>query len=278
MLGHFAAIRGAVHDVVLRTFTHLPCLNFIAKTTQYTPCLVFELIHFIRHTGCGRRFGLFIYGSSRIRFCSQSINRLFTQHHVAAIACDFAIKARLSFDEIRDTLIFAAADLTIFLVGIEPSESVALEQHFDGGRLLRYRADINAGLVAKKFFDLANAFASSFLMPSSSVLNQSMAGAGVERILAARSFWKVSAMAMTHRLNELHLLSDWQYRSTCITLSERGYRRSEPGGIVPETSQLLRKVLYGAGARLRVRDVAAELDVEPAEVREYVRHLVPLSA
>ena len=47
---------------------------------------------------------------------------------------------------------------------------------------------------------------------------------------------------------------------------------------MPETSQLLRKVLYGAGARLRVRDVAAELDVEPAEVREYVRHLVPLSA
>ena len=124
----------------------------------------------------------------------------------------------------------------------------------------------------------ANAFASSFLMPQDAVLNQTMASAGVDRILVARSFWKVSAMAMTHRLHELHLLTDWQYRSTCITLSERGYRRSEPGGTVRETSQLLRKVMYGPVARLKIRAAAAALDVEPADVREYVRHLVPLSA
>ncbi|MEP6814043.1 MAG: hypothetical protein ABI873_00680, partial [Marmoricola sp.] len=98
---------------------------------------------------------------------------------------------------------------------------------------------------------------SSFLMPSGAVLGQSMTGAGVERILAAPSVWKVSAMAMTHRLHELHLLSDWQYRSTCIMLSEHGYRRSEPGGTVPETSQLLRKVLYGSDAHMKVRDAAA---------------------
>ena len=158
----------------------------------------------------------------------------------------------------------------------------AERQRFDAAHELGHlvlHSDVDMEINTSKDREAqANAFASSFLMPSSAVLNQSMAGAGVERILAARSFWKVSAMAMTHRLNELHLLSDWQYRSTCITLSERGYRRSEPGGIVPETFQLLRKVLYGAGARLRVRDLAAELDVEPAEVREYVRHLVPLSA
>jgi Zn-dependent peptidase ImmA (M78 family) len=124
----------------------------------------------------------------------------------------------------------------------------------------------------------ANAFASAFLMPSGAVLNQSMASASVERILAGRSFWKVSAMALTHRLHELYLLSDWQYRSTCITLSERGYRTTEPGGIVPETSQLLRKVMYGTEARLKLRDAAAALDIEPDEIREFVRHLVPLSA
>lgn len=124
----------------------------------------------------------------------------------------------------------------------------------------------------------ANAFAANFLMPQSAVLSQAMSGASVERILKARSFWKVSAMAMTHRLHELHLLSDWQYRSTCITLSERGYRSREPGGIVPETSQLLRKVMYGTGARLSARDAASVLDLHAAEIREYVRHLVPVSA
>lgn len=124
----------------------------------------------------------------------------------------------------------------------------------------------------------ANAFASSFLMPRDAVLDHSMASASVDRILVARSFWKVSAMAMTHRLHELRLLSDWQYRSTCITLSERGYRSSEPGGIVRETSQLLRKVMYGPGSRIKVRLAAMALDVEAADVRNYIRHLVPLSA
>lgn len=124
----------------------------------------------------------------------------------------------------------------------------------------------------------ANEFASHFLMPAGAVRGQLMSGAGLDRILAARSHWKVSAMAMTHRLRELHLLSDWQYRSACISLSERGFRRNEPGGITPETSQLLRKVMYGSDARVSVRRAATELELNPAEVREYVRHLVPVSA
>ena len=41
----------------------------------------------------------------------------------------------------------------------------------------------------------ANRFAAAFLIPRSSVLAQSMSSAGLERILAARSYWKVSAMA-----------------------------------------------------------------------------------
>lgn len=123
----------------------------------------------------------------------------------------------------------------------------------------------------------ANAFASSFLMPRSAVITQHMSGASVERILVARSFWRVSAMAMTHRLHELGLLSDWQYRSACITLAERGYRRTEPGGIVPETSQLLRKVMFGRDARVTVSEAAEVLRLPVSEIREYVRHLVPVS-
>lgn len=124
----------------------------------------------------------------------------------------------------------------------------------------------------------ANQFAANFLMPTSAVRQQLMSGASVERILTARRYWKVSAMAMTHRLKELHLLSDWQYRSTCITLSERGFRREEPGGVAPETSQLLRKVLYGSPARISFKAAAAELDLSPNEIRSYARDLVPMGA
>lgn len=124
----------------------------------------------------------------------------------------------------------------------------------------------------------AQEFASAFLMPATSVLSQAMAGATIERILAARSYWKVSAMALTHRLHELDLLSDWQYRTTCITLSELGYRSTEPNGQVPELSQILRKVLYEGDVKFKLRDAAAALDLDPDEVRNYMRRLVPLSA
>ena len=59
---------------------------------------------------------------------------------------------------------------------------------------------------------------------------------------------------------------------------EARYNNREPGGIVAETSQLLRKVMFGAGARITAKEAAAALDLRPAEVRAYVRHLVPVSA
>lgn len=124
----------------------------------------------------------------------------------------------------------------------------------------------------------ANQFAAAFLMPKSALYAQSMSGASLDRILAARSYWRVSAMAMAHRLHQLHLLIDWQYRTTCVILSDQGYRSSEPGGIVPESSQLLRKVMFGSANRLSLREAAEQLDLYQLDVREYVRDLVPVAA
>lgn len=124
----------------------------------------------------------------------------------------------------------------------------------------------------------ANRFAAAFLMPADGVLAQSMRDATLDRILAARSSWKVSAMAMTHRLHELGLLTEWAYRSTCVTLAQQGYRSGEPGGIVPETSQILRKVLFNSGLKSSTHDVANELDVVPAELRSHIAGLVPTLA
>lgn len=123
----------------------------------------------------------------------------------------------------------------------------------------------------------ANHFAAAFLMPRSAIATQAMAGASVGRILAARRFWAVSAMAMTHRLHELGLLTDWQYRSTCMQLSDQGYRSAEPDGIVPETSQLLRKVLFGVD-RLNLAEAADELAVDYRDLTAMLSGLVPVAA
>lgn len=77
----------------------------------------------------------------------------------------------------------------------------------------------------------ANDFASAFLMPPASLLGHMPAGARVDQILQGERIWKVSAMALTYRMHDLNLLTDWQYRSTCAELSARGYRSDEPQGL-----------------------------------------------
>ncbi|NHA70070.1 ImmA/IrrE family metallo-endopeptidase [Phycicoccus sp. CMS6Z-2] len=166
----------------------------------------------------------------------------------------------------------------VFLNTAKSAERQRFDAAHELGHLVLHGEDEMEPSTSKVREAEANAFAANFLMPRSAVLTHSMRGAGLERILVARSFWKVSAMAMTHRLHELELLTPWQYRSMCISLSDQGYRTTEPGGIVPETSQLLRKVMYGRAARLTIKDAASDLNLDARDVREFVHNLVPISA
>ncbi|GCD34510.1 hypothetical protein OEIGOIKO_02244 [Streptomyces chrestomyceticus JCM 4735] len=116
----------------------------------------------------------------------------------------------------------------------------------------------------------ANDFASAFLMPAASVLGHMPAGARVDQVLEGKRIWKVSAMALTYRMHDLGLLTDWQYRSTCAELSARGYRTDEPQGLKKrETSQILTKVFQGLWSKgIRPGDVADQLGVRAEEVAE----------
>jgi Zn-dependent peptidase ImmA (M78 family)/DNA-binding XRE family transcriptional regulator len=89
----------------------------------------------------------------------------------------------------------------------------------------------------------ANRFASAFLMPANDVKARVPHAASISVILKAKARWRVSAMAMAYRLSQLGLISEWQYKSTCVELGRRGYRSSEPDGIDRETSIVWRKVL-----------------------------------
>lgn len=118
----------------------------------------------------------------------------------------------------------------------------------------------------------ANDFASAFLMPTASVLGHMPAGSRVDQILQGKRIWKVSAMALTYRMHDLGLLTDWQYRSTCAELSARGYRTDEPEGLKKrETSQVLDKVFRGLRSKgVRPGDVAEEVGVTTEEMKAMV--------
>lgn len=125
--------------------------------------------------------------------------------------------------------------------------------------------------------DEANLFAAAFLMPRSSVVAARLAHANATTIRAAKLRWKVSAMALTHRLHEVHLTTDWEYRQACVQLSRMGYRSRELDGIQRESSQVLAKVLqavredFGSTAKL-----ARDLNIHPEELNEHVFGLTPV--
>ncbi|MFD5485768.1 hypothetical protein ACFWIV_09975 [Streptomyces virginiae] len=77
-------------------------------------------------------------------------------------------------------------------------------------------------------------------------------------------------MALTYRMHDLGLLTDWQYRSACTELSQRGYRKAEPEGMKKrETSQVLTKVFQGLRSTgMKPAAVAAELGLTPDEMNK----------
>lgn len=122
----------------------------------------------------------------------------------------------------------------------------------------------------------ANRFAAAFLMPASSVIAAGLANATAEKIIAAKSQWSVSAMALTHRLHELGLITEWGYRTACVNLSRLGYRTGEPGGIPRETSQLLAKVLRAVrDDGITPAQIADDLAISLAELNTHLFGLVP---
>lgn len=118
----------------------------------------------------------------------------------------------------------------------------------------------------------ANDFASAFLMPRDSVLSAGLFGSNVDQVIRAKGKWQVAAMALAHRLNSLGLVTEWGYRSLCVELSKRGFRRSEPGSqLRHEGSQVLGKVMSSLrGDGFTTRRVAAEMCLPTSEFASYL--------
>lgn len=91
----------------------------------------------------------------------------------------------------------------------------------------------------------ANEFASAFLMPELSVRQHfGESSPTTDQVIRSKLKWCVAALALTYRLHELEILSDWNYRQMLLRLGSLGYGTGEPEGINQrESSAILRKVL-----------------------------------
>jgi Zn-dependent peptidase ImmA (M78 family)/DNA-binding XRE family transcriptional regulator len=125
----------------------------------------------------------------------------------------------------------------------------------------------------------ANQFASAFLMPLNDIKAQIRRPVTVTTILNAKKRWRVSAMALAYRLHAIGHLSEWQYKSICIELTRRGFRKGEPGGIEREVSAVWQKVLTQLWAERTTKDeIAASLNVPLDELEGLIWGLTGITA
>ncbi len=160
----------------------------------------------------------------------------------------------------------------IFINTMKSAEHSRMDAAHELGHLVLHWREGVRGRAAEHEADL---FGSIFLMPSDSVRAEAPRGGKLQDILQSKKYWNVSATALTYRMKQVGLLSDWQYRSLFVDLSQRGYRRMEPDGSQPETSQLLAKV-FGALREegISKSQIAAELEIAVSELEKMIFGLV----
>jgi Zn-dependent peptidase ImmA (M78 family)/DNA-binding XRE family transcriptional regulator len=121
----------------------------------------------------------------------------------------------------------------------------------------------------------ADRFGSAFLMPAPSVFSVVPRNPSLGTLLELKASWSVSVAALAHRIYSLGMITEWHYRTLCIEIAKRGYRKTEPNPIPRETSQLLEKVFAAIREDgLTKADVARDLHVHLSDIQALVFGLV----
>lgn len=128
----------------------------------------------------------------------------------------------------------------IFVNIDKSSERVRFDLAHELAHLVLHR---HATVVGRDAENEADLFASSFLMPRASMLAFNPLVKTFGGLVEFKVQWGVSLAALCFRLHKLDLISDWQYRSICISMAKKGYNKSEPYGIAMETSQVVDKIV-----------------------------------
>lgn len=117
----------------------------------------------------------------------------------------------------------------------------------------------------------ADTFAGAFLMPEFDLLKRIPRAAGLMDLIRAKKRPGVSLAALVYRLNEIGVITPWQYRTLFRELSRRGFRKKEPNPMEREGSLLLAKIFESLRAQgIRLRSVAAELGWTRDYLQEYL--------
>ena len=152
----------------------------------------------------------------------------------------------------------------VFLNTFKSAESSRFDAAHELGHLVLHQ---DGACVGREAENEANAFAGSFLMPSSDVRAVIPRVRYLNQVLQQKKRWKVSVAALVYRLHKLGVISDWRYRDFCIEITKREYNSTEPYPIARESSIIWKKILRSLWSDGRtVSDIANDLFLPENEV------------
>lgn len=128
----------------------------------------------------------------------------------------------------------------IFLNTQKSAERSRFDAAHELGHLVLHRHGSPQGKSAE---EEADSFASALLMPRRTILGIKMAFPSLDGIIDIQKNWLVSSVALTVRMKNVGILTEWQYRTLMVEATKRGLRKEEINGIARERSLVIDKLL-----------------------------------
>lgn len=122
-------------------------------------------------------------------------------------------------------------------LGTKPKERLRFDMAHELGHIVLHNWDESTENLSRDEFNIierqANIFASSFLLPKESFGEMVRPYAtNIEFYRALKKKWGVSMQAMMYRARQLEIISGNQFQYMMRQVSQRGWRKHEPGDVV----------------------------------------------
>ncbi|WP_336879629.1 ImmA/IrrE family metallo-endopeptidase [Providencia rettgeri] len=152
----------------------------------------------------------------------------------------------------------------VFLNTRKSAERSRFDAAHELGHLVLHRHGSPQGKGAE---EEADNFASALLMPRRTILAIKMPFPTLDGIISIKTDWRVSAVALTVRMKNVGILTEWQYRTLMVEATKRGLRKEEINSIPRERSLVIDKLLQVLKSdKIGIRTLAAILSIPVDEL------------
>lgn len=126
----------------------------------------------------------------------------------------------------------------LFLNTFKSAERIRLDVVHELGHLVLHQKIKVQGKMRERE---ADRFALAFLIPKQGILAEPPPTMHMETLIEFKKKWRVSLIALAHRLHTLKLMTDWNHKKLCIRISKLGYKIQEPNEIIQDESVVLKQ-------------------------------------